>query len=60
MTAQKVNVLACDVDNCREQVAARDDETALDLRRRAHREQGWSSVPSLRQGGHDDKCRWHA
>lgn len=60
MTARKVNVLTCDAEGCREQIAARDAEAALELRVRAARENGWRSTPSLAQGGHTDLCRWHA
>lgn len=60
MTARKVNVLTCDKDGCTEQIAANYAETALELRLRASRENGWWSTPSFAQGGHTDLCRWHA
>lgn len=60
MTARKVNVLQCDREGCTEQIQAHDRETAVELRGRARRENGWRSIPSNVDGGHTDLCRWHS
>tara|TARA_B100000678_G_scaffold250954_1_gene226042 strand:- start:919 stop:1101 length:183 start_codon:yes stop_codon:yes gene_type:complete len=60
MTAVKTLVLRCDKPACGEKVHARPDEDVTALRRRAAAERGWRSTPSFDQGGHSDRCRFHA
>jgi hypothetical protein len=54
MSARTFNALTCDKEGCTEQVKARDRETAVELRARAEKEDGWM----CRRGF--DLCRWHA
>lgn len=60
MTARKIVVLACDHDGCDAFLTAGDFESLPQLRARAAKENGWRSIPSFRDGGHTDLCRFHA
>lgn len=60
MTAKNLPALVCDKDGCKEQLQAKDRESAYELRIRAVRDHGWRFERAKRGPGFIDYCRWHA